>query len=75
MEAAKAALLQQQAGERSRKMVKLEVKRVEMEIRRAELELQHRLELTKLEAEREIEAAKNQAELANLEASLTECLL
>ena len=44
--------MQQQAEERSRKMVELEVKRVEMEMKRTELELQHRIELTKLEAER-----------------------
>ena len=42
--------MQRQAEERSRKIVELEVKKVEMEIKRTELELQHRLELTKLEA-------------------------
>ena len=72
IEAAKALLMQQQAEERSKKLVELEVKRVEMEIKRTELELQHRLELTKLEAEREVTAARNQVELANLEASLAE---
>ena len=61
-----------EAEERSKKMVELEVKRVEMEIKRTELELQHRLELTKLEAEREVMAARDQVELANLEASLAE---
>ena len=60
----KAALIQQQ--------VELEVKRVEMEIKRTEMELQHRLELTKFEAKSEIVAAKNQAELAKLEAFLAE---
>ena len=64
--------MQQQAEERSKKLVELEVKRVEMEIKRTELELQHRLELTKLQAEREVTAARNQVELANLEASLAE---
>lgn len=64
--------MQQQAEEKSKKMVELEVKRVEMEIKRTELELQHRLELTKLEAERDVTAARNQVELANLEASLAE---
>ena len=68
----KAALIQQQAEERSRRAVELEVKRVEMEIKRTEMELQHRLELTKLEAKSEIVAAKNQAELAKLEAFLAE---
>ena len=67
-----AALMQKQAEERSRKIVELEVKKVEMEIKRTELELQHRLELTKLEAEREVTTARNQVELANLEASLAE---
>ena len=72
IEAAKALLMQQQAEERSKKMMELEVKRVEMEIKRTELELQHRLEITKLEAEREVTAARNQVELATLEASLAE---
>ena len=72
IEAAKALLMQQQAEERSKKLVELEVKRVEMEIKRTELELQHRLELTKLEAEREVMAARDQVELANLEALLAE---
>ena len=72
IEAAKALLMQQQGEERSKKLVELEVKRVEMEIKRTELELQHRLELTKLEAESEVTAARNQVELANLEASLAE---
>lgn len=48
--AAKAVLMQQQAEERNRRAVELEVKRVEMEIKRTQLERQHRLELTKLEA-------------------------
>lgn len=72
VQAAKAALMQQQAEERSRKAVELEVKRVEMEIKRSKLELQHRLKLAKLEAEREFVAAKDQAQLANLEAFLAE---
>lgn len=38
IEAAKALLMQQQAEERSKKMMELEVKRVEMEIKRTELE-------------------------------------
>jgi len=71
-QAAKAALMQQQAEERSRRAVELEVKRVEMEIKRTQLELQHGLELTKLEAEKEVVAARDQAELANLEAFLAE---
>lgn len=72
IDAAKALLMQQQAEERSKKLVELEVKKVEMEIKRTELELQHRLEITKLEAEREVMAARDQVELANLEASLAE---
>ena len=72
VQAAKAALVQQQAEERSRRAVELEVKRVEMEIKRTQLELQHRLELTKLEAEKEVVAARDQAELAKLEAFLAE---
>ena len=72
VQAAKAALVQQQAEERSRRAVELEMKRVEMEIKRTQLELQHRLELTKLEAEREVVAARDQAELAKLEAFLAE---
>jgi len=57
--------MQQQAEERSSRAVELEVKRVEMEIKRTQLELQHRLELTKLEAEKEVVAARDHAELAN----------
>lgn len=72
IDAAKALLMQQQAEERSKKLVELEVKKVEMEIKRTELELQHQLELTKLEAEREVMAARDQVELANLEAALAE---
>ena len=68
----KAALIQLQAEENSRRAVELTVKRVEMEIKRTEMELQHRLDLTKLEAESEVAAAKNQEELAKLEAFLTE---
>ena len=64
VQAAKPALMQQQAEERSRRAVELEVKRVEMEIKRTQLDLQHRLELTKLEAEKEVVAAKDQAKLA-----------
>ena len=64
--------MQQQAEERSKKLVELEVKKVEMEIKRTELELQHQLELTKLEAEREVMAARDQVELVNLEAWLAE---
>ena len=59
-QAAKAALIQQQAKERVRKAVELDMKRVKMEIKRTEL----RLELTKLEAEREVADAKNRAQLA-----------
>ena len=69
-QAARAALVQQQAEEMSRKVVELEKKRIEMEITRTELE--YRLELTKLEAEREVAAARNKAELASLEATLAE---
>ena len=43
-----------------------------MEIKHTEMELQYRLQLTKLEAESEVTATKNQAELANLEAFLAE---
>ena len=68
----KAALIQQQAEERSRRAVELAVKRVEMEIKRNEMELQHRLQLTKLEAESDVAATKNQAELAKLKAFLAE---
>ena len=64
--------MQQQAEERSRRAVELEVKRVEVEIKRTQLDLQHRLELTKLEAEKEVVAARDQAELAKLEAFLAE---
>lgn len=70
--AAKAVLMQQQAEERNRRAVELEVKRVEMEIKRTQLERQHRLELTKLEAERVVAAARDQVELAKLEAFLSE---
>ena len=59
IQAAKAALIQQQAEEGARKTVELEMKRVEMEIKRTEMDLQHRLELTKLEAEREVTTSKN----------------
>ncbi|XP_015750073.1 PREDICTED: sushi, von Willebrand factor type A, EGF and pentraxin domain-containing protein 1-like [Acropora digitifera] len=45
--------MQQQAEERSRKSIELEAKRIEMEIKRTQVELQHKLELTKLEAEKE----------------------
>ncbi|XP_068741884.1 uncharacterized protein [Montipora capricornis] len=72
VQAARAALMQQQAEERSRRVVELEVKRVQMEIKRTQLELEHRLELTKLEAAREVVAARDQAELAKLEAFLAE---
>lgn len=65
--AAKAVLMQQQAEERNRRAVELEVKRVEMEIKRTQLERQHRLELTKLEGERVVAAARDQVELAKLE--------
>ena len=60
VEAAKALLMQQKVEGRSKKMAELEAKRVEMKIKRTELELQHRLELTKLEAEREVTPARNQ---------------
>ena len=60
VEASKALLMQQKVEERSKKMAELEAKRVEMKIKRTELELQHRLELTKLEAEREVTPARNQ---------------
>ena len=43
-----------------------------MEIKQTQLERQHRLELTKLEAEKEVVAARDQAELAKLEAILAE---
>ena len=43
-----------------------------MEIKPTQLELQHRLELTKLEAEKEVVAARDQAELAKLEAILAD---
>lgn len=58
--------MQQQAEERNRRAVELEVKRVEMEIKRTQLDRQHRLELTKLEAERVVAAARDQVELAKL---------
>ena len=48
VQAAKAALMQQQAVERSKRAVELEVKRVEMEIKRTQLELQHRLETNQI---------------------------
>ena len=43
-----------------------------MEIERTQLEPQHRLELTKLNAEKEVVAARDQAEQAKLEAFLAE---
>ena len=64
--------MQQQAEERRRGTVELEVKRFEMEIKRTQLELQHRLGLTKLDAEKEVVAARDQAELAKLEAFLVQ---
>lgn len=67
-----AALMQQQAEERSRRAAELEVKRVEMEIKWMQLKVQHRLELTKLEAKGEVVAAKDQAEEAKVEAFLEE---
>ena len=72
VQAEKAALMQQQAEERNRKSIELETKRIEMEIKRTQLELQHGLELTKLEAEREAVAGKNLQQLTKLEAFLTE---
>lgn len=50
--------MHQQAEERSRKIVELEMKRIGTEIQRTQLELQHRLELTKLETERGVTSAK-----------------
>ena len=70
VQAARAALVQQQAEEMSRKVVELEKKRIEMEIKRTELE--YSLELTKLEADRRVAATRNEAELASLEATLAE---
>ena len=72
VQAERAALMQQQAEERSRKSIELEAKRIEMEIKRTQMELQHKLELTKLEAEKEVVAAKDQAQLAKLDALLAE---
>ena len=72
VQAEKAELIQQQAEERSRKSIELETKRIEMEIKRTQLELQHTLELTKLEAEREVVPAKNLQQLDKLETPLTE---
>ena len=72
VQAARAALMQQQAEERSKKSIELEAKRIEMEIKRMQMELQHKLELTKLEAEKEVVAAKDQAQLAKLDALLAE---
>ena len=65
--AARAALMQQQAEERSRKSIELEAKGIEMEIKRTQMELQHKLELTKLEAEKDVVAAKDQAQLAKVQ--------
>ena len=72
VEAEKAALMQQQAEERSRKSIEPETKRIEMEIKRTQLELQHRLGFIKLEAEIEVVAAKKLQQLAKLEAFLAE---
>ena len=54
----------------SRKVVNLEKKKLDLKITRTEL--QYWLELTKLEAEREVAGARNEAELATLEATLGE---
>ena len=43
-----------------------------MAIKRTQMELQHKLELIKLEAEKEVVAAKDQAQLAKLDALLAE---
>ena len=56
----------------ARHMREVKTKKIEMEIKRTQLELQHTLELTKLEAEREVVPAKNLQQLAKLEAPLTE---
>ena len=69
-QAGRAALVQQQAEEMSRKVVELGKRRIEMEIKLTELE--YTLGLTKFEAEREVVASRNEAELASLEATLAE---
>ena len=72
VQAARAALMQQQAEERCRKSIELEAKRIEMELKRTQMELQQKLELTKLEAEKNVVAAKDQAQLAKLYSLLAE---
>jgi hypothetical protein len=68
--AAKAAIVHKHVESKKRREVELELKRMELEIKQREFELQQRYELAQIEIADEVQKAKDDAELANLEAEL-----
>ncbi len=70
--ASKATLIGKQTENRKKRALQLELAKMEMELKRKELEYQQRLKLANIEMENEVGTARDNAELAELEAKIAE---
>jgi hypothetical protein len=70
--ATKASLIERQTESRKKIALQLELAKMDMEIKRKELEYNQRLELAHIEMENEVVAARDNPELAELEARIAE---
>ena len=75
----KAVLVEKQTEQKRMRSIDLRIKLLELEMRQKQFEFQHQLELAKLEAERQVDEAREKTEMAQLECKLAEheysCLL
>ena len=75
----KAVLIEKQTEQKRVGSVDLRVKLLELEMRQKQFEFQHQLQLAKLEAERQVDEAREKTEMAQLECKLAKheysCLL
>ena len=70
--ASRASLIEKQTESRKKRAIQLELAKMDMEIKRRELEYKQRLELAQIEMENEVVAARDNTELAELEARMAE---
>jgi L-2-hydroxyglutarate oxidase LhgO len=65
-------LIERQTESRKKRALQLELAKIDMEIKRKEFEYNQRLELAHIEMENEVVAARDNTELAELEARIAE---
>lgn len=69
----KVTLIEKQTEQKRARALETRVKLLELEMKQKQFEFQHQLELAKLDAEKEMEEARERTEMAELECKLAEC--